>query len=151
MNKLTAMVLTVLVGTSGLAGCADDKPSASDWAAKVVGVCRGLNTDRTAAIVASGMPTDAAPTVEQLMAFTAAFEPAFLSAISDIKALDRPSGMDAEIDELFAALDGGAARMALGATDRTVAEEDLNSEDGAQEWARLEAASVAAGVAECNE
>ena len=151
MNKLTAMVLTVLVGTSGLAGCADDKPSASDWAAKVVDVCRGLNTDRTAAIVASGMPTDAAPTVEQLMAFTAAFEPALHSAISDIKALDRPSGMDAEIDELFAALDGGAARMALGATDRTVAEADLNSQDGAPEWARLEAASVAAGVAECNE
>jgi len=151
MHKLTALVLTVIVGTSTLAGCADDKPSASDWAAKVVKVCKGLTTDREAAITATGMPTDAAPTVEQLMAFSAAFAPTFTSAASKIKAFDRPSGMDAEINELFAALDGATARVARGATDAAVAEEDINSQDGAPEWARLEAASVAAGVAECNE
>lgn len=150
MHKLTALVLTVIVGTSGLAGCADDKPSASDWAVKVIDICNGLNTDRAAAIAASGMPTDAAPTVEQLMAFSAAFGPTFTSAVNDIEALERPSGMDAEINELFAALDGGAARIARGATDATVAEDDLNSQDGAPEWARLETANVAAGVAACN-
>ncbi|MBI4933458.1 MAG: hypothetical protein HY828_06240 [Actinobacteria bacterium] len=150
MRKLTALLLTVIVGTSTLAACGDDKPSASAWAAKVVTVCKGLGIDREAAAASSGMPTDAAPTVEQLMAFSAAFGPTFTSAVSDIKALDRPSGMDAEIDELFLALDGGAARIARGATDTAVAEEDLNSQDGAPEWVRLEAANIAAGVAECN-
>jgi hypothetical protein len=150
MHKLTALVITLIVGTSVVAGCADDKPTASDWAAKVVTVCNGLATDREAAGTAVGMPTGASPTVEQLMAFSAAFGPTFTSAVSDIKALDRPSGMDAEIDELFVALDGGAARIARGATDAAIAEEDLNSQDGAPEWARLEAANVAAGVAECN-
>ncbi len=150
MHKPTALVLSVIVGTSTVAGCADDKPSASDWAAKAVAICTRLASDREAAIAASGMPTDSAPTVEELMAFSAAFGPTFTLAVSDIKAIDRPSGMDAEIDELFLALDGGAARIARGATDAAVAEEDLNSQDGAPEWARLEAANLAAGVAECN-
>ena len=150
MHKLTALVLTltVIVGASALAGCGDDKPSASDWAAKVVKVCKGIETDWSAD--AAALPSDAAPTVEQLMAFYAAFGPKFASAVSEIKALDRPDGMAAAINELIAALDAAAARTTRGAIDAAVAEEDINSQDGAPEWARLEAASVAAGVDQCN-
>jgi hypothetical protein len=150
MHKLTALVFTAIGGNSTVAGCGNDKPSASDWAADVVKVCKALATDREAARTATGMPTNAAPTIEQLMAFSAAFSPKFTSAVSETKALDRPRRMDDKINELVAAMDAAAARAARAAIDVTVAEEEINSQDGAPEWARLDAANVAAGVAECN-
>ena len=60
----------------GLAACGDSQPSASDWAADVSGICEEINATRTEA-VAKHLPSDTAPTRDQLMAFFADFGPGF--------------------------------------------------------------------------
>lgn len=147
MHKLTGLTVAIIVGTSTLVACASDKPSASDWAAKVIKVCDQLEADRL--VAAKELPSDAAPTVEQLMAFYTGFAPKFTAYAKQIKALERPSGLGSEIDEFVAALDAAAEFGQRSATDVAVAEAQLNDSTPA-EFARLEAASVAAGVAKCN-
>lgn len=85
----------------------------------------------------------------KLGAADAVFAPKFASYAEEIKALERPSGMESEINEFVAALDSATAFGVKSASDPDVAEAQLTNIDPA-EYVRLEAASTAAGLEKCN-
>lgn len=118
-NTLCSIALLTALATGPLTACGGDAPSASEWAADIVPICQRLETDRQAA--AAALPTDSAPSVEQLMAFLADFTPTFQKAAAEIKAVERPEGLDGEIVEFEAALDGVIASWQNAATDPAVA------------------------------
>mgnify|MGYP001007261287 CR=1 FL=1 len=148
MRTITSVTLSLVLGTAALTGCGSGAPSASSWGAKVIAACKSLEADRQAA--AAKLPADRPPTVEELMAFDAAFAPRFESFGKEIEAMKRPAGMDAKIDEMIAAIDGYSRALAKGGTDRSAAQAELDADGQTKEAARLEAAGTAAGLSECN-
>ncbi len=152
----SSLTLLLAVATMSLSACTgddapvatDDKPSASEWAAAVVEICTGLEDARMTA--AAELPSDAAPTPEQLMAFYSAFTPEFASAVDEMKAVDRPEGLDTEIDEVEAAMDDVVAAWTKIPTDPAAAQAELAADGQTPETKRLEEASVAAGIEACN-
>lgn len=148
MHRTITFMLTAALGVAVLAGCADDEPSASEWVAKQVKICTALEDDRQEA--AKAFPADSAPTVEQIQEFYGSFGPKFASAVEEMKALDRPKGMDEEIDELEAAMDATVASFDEISKDRSAAEAELASDGQSKVAKRLEAASTAAGLDDCN-
>lgn len=148
MRKLVPLMIPIALGLPMLAGCSDDTPSASEWAAAQVKICTGLETGRQDA--AKDLPQDAAPTVEQLMAFYAAFTPTFSAAVDEMKAVERPEGLDSEIDEFEAAMDATVAHFEKAGADRSAAEADLASDGESDVTKRLEDASKKVGLEECN-
>lgn len=148
MRTLTTLTVTVALGAGSIIGCGSSTRSASKWAAEVVTACRKLETDRKTA--AATLPTDRPPTVEELMAFDAAFAPRFAAFGREIKALKRPNGLDKQIDEVISAVDGYAAALERAGTDRAAAQAELDADGQTKESARLEAAGTAAGLSECN-
>lgn len=148
MHRTISFMLTAALGVTVLNGCADDRPSASEWAEKEVKICTALEDDRQEA--AKVFPADSAPTVEQIQEFYGSFGPKFAAAVEEMKAVDRPKGMDAEIDELEAAMDATVASFDEISKDRSAAEAELASDGQSKVTQRLEAASSAAGLDACN-
>lgn len=151
MPKFRTLVITLMVtiGAAALGGCGDDKPTTNEWRAKAIDVCTRLESDRQAA--AASLPSDMAPTVDQLISFYEDFAPTFAKYADEIEALDRPEGLDAEVDEFLAALDGAVTYLQQAASDPVSAEAEINSGgEDPEEFMRLEAASTAAGLEECN-
>ena len=147
-NTFCSFALLTALSTGSLTACGTDAPSASEWAADIVPICQRLETDRQAA--AAALPTDSAPSVEQLMTFLADFTPAFQNAAAEIKDVDRPDGLDAEIDEFEAALDGVIAAWQKAATDPAAAQAELDADGQTPETKRLEESSTAVGLDACN-
>ena len=149
-TRITLYPLAFLAAfaTVSLSACGDEAPSASEWAADIVPICQRVETDRQAA--AAALPTDAAPSVEQLMAFLADFTPSFQKAAEEIKGIDRPEGLDKEIDEFEAALDGVIAAWQKAATDPAAAQAELDADGQTPETRRLEESSTAVGLDACN-
>lgn len=143
-----SFALLTAFAAGALTACGDDAPSASEWAADIVPICQRLETDRQAA--AAALPTDSAPSVEQLMTFLAGFTPAFQNATAEIKDVDRPDGLDAEIDEFEAALDGVIASWQKAAKDPAAAQAELDADGQTPETKRLEESSAAVGLDACN-
>ncbi len=146
--RLYSFALLTVFATGSLPACGDDAPSASEWAADIVPICQRLETERQAA--AAALPTDSAPSVEQLMTFLADFTPAFQTAAAEIKEVDRPEGMDGEIDEFEAALDGVIASWQKASTDPAAAQAELDADGQTPETMRLEESSTAVGLDACN-
>ena len=148
MHRIISFMLTAALGVAGLAGCADDKPSASEWAAAEVKICTRLEADRKKA--AKVLPADAAPTVKQIQEFFGSFGAKFAAAVEEMKSVDRPEGMDSEIDKLEAAMDATVSSFDRISKDRSAAEAELASDGQSKVTKRLEAASSAAGLDACN-
>ena len=147
--RTLALALTITISTATLAGCGDDKPSASEWRGKVIDVCTRLESDRQAA--AASLPSDKAPTPDELMAFYDGFAPTFAKHVGEIKAFDRPKGLDTEINEFVTALDGAAKYLRSSASDPVAVKAEIASGgEDPKEFKRLEAASTAAGLEKCN-
>lgn len=147
-TTLCSFALLTAFATGSLTACGDDAPSASEWAADIVPICQRLETDRKAA--AAALPTDAAPSVDQLMAFLADFTPTFQTAAEEIQAVERPEGLSTEIDEFEAALDGVIAAWQKAATDPAAAQAELDADGETPETKRLEESSTAVGLDACN-
>ena len=147
-TTLGSFALLTAFATGSLTACGDDAPLASEWAAGIVPICQRLETDRLAA--AAVLPTDSAPSVEQLMAFLADFTPTFQKAAAEIKDVDRPDGLDAEIDEFEAAFDGVIADWQKAAKDPAAAQAELDADGETPETKRLEESSTAVGLDACN-
>ncbi len=145
---LYSFALLTIFATGSLTACGDDAPSASEWAADIVPICQRLETERQAA--AAALPTDSAPSVEQLMTFLADFTPAFQTAAAEIKDVDRPEGLDGEIDEFEAALDGVIASWQKASTDPAAAQAELDADGQTPETLHLEESSTAVGLDACN-
>lgn len=149
MPKLTKFLIPlVIVATVALAGCTDEKPTASEWSAKFIELCTKDSSESDAyfeKLTSSG----ATPTIEQMMVAFTEFAPIFEASIARYKALDRPSGLDTEINELFAALHGAANAIRKVGSDRSAAELAMAGEFG-PEFLRLETAASAVGLEECN-
>ena len=151
MSTRTNLCLAILVtafATGSLTACSADAPSASEWAAQIVPICQRLDADRQAA--AAALPTDSAPSVDQLMAFLTDFTPTFQKTASEIKNVDRPNGLDAEIDEFEAALDGVIVAWGKAAKDPAAAQAELDADGETSETKRLETSSAAVGLDACN-
>ncbi len=147
-TTLYSVALLTAFAAGSLTACSNDAPSASEWAAHIVPICQRLETDRQAA--ASALPTDSAPSVDQLMAFLTDFSPTFQKAASEIKKVDRPNGLDAEIDEFEAAWDGVIEAWEKAAKDPAAAQADLDADGETPETKRLEKSSTAVGLDVCN-
>ena len=147
-TTVCSFALLTAFAIGSLTACGDDTPSASDWAANVVPICQRLETERQDA--AAVLPTDSAPSVEQLMTFLADFTPAFQNAAAEIKDVERPDGLDGEIDEFEAALDGVIASWRKAATDPAAAQAELDADGQTPETKRLEESSTAVGLDACN-
>ena len=147
-TTLGSFALAMAFATGLVTACSDDRPSASEWAADIVPICTRLETDRQAA--AAALPADAAPSVDQLMAFLTDFTPTFRKAAEQIKGVERPAGLRKEIDEFEAALDGVIAAWQKAATDRVAAQAELDAEGETPETKRLEESSRAVGLDACN-
>ncbi len=147
-TTLCSFALLTVLATGSLTACGDDAPSASEWAADIVPICQRLETERQTA--AAALPTDSAPSVEQLMTFLADFTPAFQTAAAEIKDVDRPEGLDDEIDEFEAALDGVIASWQKASTDPAAAQAELDADGQTPETLRLEESSTAVGLDACN-
>jgi len=147
-TTLCSLAALVALATGSLSACSDDAPSASEWAADILPICQRLEVDRQAA--AAALPTDTAPSVDQLMAFLADFTPTFQKAAEEIKAVERPEGLGKEIDEFEAALDGVIVAWQKAATDPVAAQAELDAEGETPETKRLEESSTAVGLDACN-
>ncbi|MBI4883202.1 MAG: hypothetical protein HY826_04025 [Actinobacteria bacterium] len=150
MHKFSTVVFAVAVtiGAVAVAGCSDDKPSAEAWRADVVALCDQINADFDAGGTLFRSET---PSLEEVMAYYADVTPKFAAGAKEIESLERPDGLDSEVDELFAALDAAVAYVESAATDRAVLESEIAAADQAPEvFVRLETASTAAGLEACN-
>ena len=150
MPTVSKLIVTIALGTTAMTGCGSDQPSTSEWAADVIKICKQLEVDRQAS-AARDLPADSAPTIEQLMAFSADFAPIFARYATQMKAVARPDGHDTEIDELFTATDVVVAATQNVATDRAAAQAVLETDGPAPSEVRLEAAATALGLDECND
>lgn len=150
MTRLRKLLIPlVIVTTVALAGCANTKPTASEWSAKFIEICTRDSSDREA-IAERIFSSSAKPTVEQFMAFEVEYAPIFEAAIIRYKALDRPSGLDTEINEFFAAADSAANSTRTNGSDRAAAELDF-ANDPSPVWIRVQAAASALGLDKCNQ
>ena len=147
-RRTITLVFVAALGAAGLAGCADDKPSASTWRADVVKICNRIIAERGATATATGAVETETPSADQVLAFYAAFTPQVAAAVKEIKAVKRPDGLDAQINEFEAALDSVLASMS--AIDLAAVEAEIATGTNTGDYARMEAANSAAGVPECS-
>lgn len=127
MHRATTTVIVTLTAVVGLGACGNSAPSASDWAADVSSICTEINTTRSE-IAAKHLPSDAAPTRDQLMAFFAEFGPEFRVYGQRLEDVDRPDDLDGQIDELVDAYYDVVDEVDEAATDPTAAQAQLDAE-----------------------
>ena len=155
LYKLRKLIMPlVIVTTVALAGCANTKPTASEWSAKFIEICTKVHTDREA-VIASLVSPGEMPTLEKYMTFSAEFATLLEDATIRLKALERPNGLDTEIDEAFAALDIVTKYVRTEASDQASAELGMmrvidQSLPMSPEALRLDTAMTALGMEECN-
>ncbi len=140
----------VVVISAVLAGCGGGAPSADEWRSQVISICNRLIDERNAGTVGF---TEDPPPIEQLRAFYAVFAPQFAAAASEIKALEQPNGLAAQIDELFTALDAAVADIKRSSTDDAALQAEVSGSADSkhdQIFSRLETATTAAGLSQCN-
>ena len=151
MHRLSAVRFTIAIvlGSAAVAGCGSSKQSAAAWKAKVDPICAQLIADRNAGT--AGFTTEQ-PSADQLTAFYVSFAPKLATASKAIKALKRPSGLDSQVTELFAALDGVVAYVQNSSTDPAAVQAEISGVGSKHDevFGRLQAATTAAGIPECN-
>ena len=132
----------------GLAACGDSQPSASDWAADVNGICEEINATRNE-VVTKHLPSDTAPTRDQLMAFFADFGAGFRAYGDRLTDVERPADLDAEIDELFAAFYAVVDEIDQASTDPAAAQAHIETAGDTAAGQRLVQISTDLGLDTC--